>query len=186
MNLEEQHFTSNGMISRLWMVASAPELWLRIWLLQEYPCRIIWVNIPARSTMLKEKKGLVSQISKKLENTYACRIISSTGVCDACKGSNWGPALDVSWLYCLTEWIRLKNKGTKVPQPPSLNKILNEWVENRALCSFSGTTWKCRNGSLPTRRPHTNDSISDALTGSTDPDILLQKNIGWLNFSPRM
>ena len=75
--------------------------------------------------------------------TYACLIISSTGVWAAYKGLICDPVSEVEcWLCCLTDEIKLKKKGMKVPQPPSLNKILNEWVEYRDLLSFSGTTWK--------------------------------------------
>uniref|UniRef100_A0A2P2IU90 Uncharacterized protein n=1 Tax=Rhizophora mucronata TaxID=61149 RepID=A0A2P2IU90_RHIMU len=53
--------------------------------------------------------------------------MSSTGVCAACKGSTWGPVERLNcWFCCFTEEIKLKKRGTNVPQPPSLNRILNE------------------------------------------------------------
>lgn len=78
------------------------------------------------------------------KGTYACLIISSTGVCAAWRGSTRGAASAACCtclLYCLTDDMRFRKRGTNVPQPPSLNRILNVCVEYRALCSFSGTTW---------------------------------------------
>lgn len=142
-NQTQYHMThrSHWALCRLRVICTSSQL--RFWrrLLQENSCWIIGINIPACNELFQDMEDVIQSLQyKRAERvnacicwTYACLIILSTGVWAACKGSMRGSGLGVAWaicwLYCLTEAIRFKKRGTKVPQPPSLNKILKEWVE---------------------------------------------------------
>lgn len=149
-NIEQEVY---WVLSRLWLVRTTPKLWLWSRLLQEDFRWIIGINITAKltNTIRIPQNQLAYWGGRRIFNnfrckkekatlTYACLIISSTGVCAAWRGSARASAPDCCWAR-LTEAIKLKNNGTKVPQPPSLNKILNVCVEYKALFSLSGTTW---------------------------------------------
>lgn len=130
------------------MVSSPPQLRLPRWLLQIYLRWIVWVHVPANTQDFEKQQPFFffyqSLRMIEREGAYACLIISSTGVWAAWRGSTRGAsaACCICLLYCLTDDIRFKKRGTNVPQPPSLNKILKLCVEYSALCSFSGTTCK--------------------------------------------